>query len=317
MSLAEIKSFIDAHDNFGIIGHANPDGDCIGSCLGMWYMLKALGKNAAFCIRADTVPRNVSFIWNSDAVADIAQSFDAYIAMDCADIDRLSCRGAEFAACRHTACIDHHRTNNGFAKVNAVLPEAAATGELVFYLATELMGITPKGAMADCIYTAIAADTGGFRYSSTTPLTMRAGAALLESGVDNAAVFKKLFDTYTLKQMAVVGDITSTLTTHFDGRVAVIHVTEELLESRGMLFNEVDFLTNLPRGIEGVEVGVFLKQKGDEVKISLRSGDSVDVSALAASLGGGGHMRAAGVTLAGKIEEVKARILEEIQKVLP
>lgn len=316
MSLSAIKNFIEAHDNFAVIGHANPDGDCIGSCLGMWYMLRAMGKKAAFCIKGDTVPHNLNFIWNSEAEADTEQSFDAYIAMDCAGLDRLSCRGEEFASAEHTACIDHHRTNTGFAKINAILPDAAATGEIMYYLASEIMGIAPTGDMAECIYTAVVADTGGFKYSSTTSRTMRAGAALLDAGVDNVYVFKNLFDTYTQKQISIVGDIASTLTMHFDGRVAVIHVTDELLESRDMLFNEVDFLTNLPRGIEGVEVGAFLKKRGDEVKISLRSGENVDVSQIAASLGGGGHMRAAGITLKCSLDEAKDIILKEIEKVL-
>lgn len=316
MSLSEIKKFIEENDNFAIIGHTNPDGDCVGSCLGMWYMLRAIGKRAAVCINGDDVPHHLEFIWNSDCSAKDAQGFDAYIAIDCAGADRLSCKGDEFLAAERTACIDHHRTNSGFAKVNAVIPDAAAAGEIMYYLAAEVMGITPTGAMADAIYTAIVSDTGGFKYSSTTSRTMRAGAALLDNGVESAAIFKNLFDTYTKKQIDIVGDITSTLTTHFNGKAAVIYVTDELLDSRDMRFDEVDFITNLPRGIEGVEVGVFLKKRGDEVKISLRSGESVDVSAIAASLGGGGHMRAAGITLKCSLDEAKETILKEIEKVI-
>ncbi len=317
MSLSLIKKFIEENDNFAIIGHANPDGDCIGSCLGMWYMLKAMGKSAAVMIKSDDVPRYLGFIWNTAAEATPSQTFDAYIALDCAGLDRLSCLNEEFASGEVTACIDHHRTNGGFAKVNAVLPDAAATGEIMYYLAAEVMGIAPTGAIADCIYAAIVSDTGGFKYSSTTSRTMGAGAALLDAGVDNVTIFKNLFDTYTQKQIAIIGDITSTLTTHFSGKVAVIHVTDELLESKGMRFDEVDFLTNLPRGIEGVEVGVFLKKRGEDIKISLRSGESVDVSQIAAGLGGGGHMRAAGITIKGSLDEVKQIILNELGKLFP
>lgn len=316
MSLKAIKEFIEQNDNFAIIGHANPDGDCIGSCLGMWYMLRAMGKNASVLIEDDDVPHFLKFIWNSHASAKADAHFDAYIAMDCADIGRLIRGGEDFAASANTACIDHHRTNGGYAKVNAVIPDAAATGEIMFYLATEIMGINPTGTMADCIYVAIVSDTGGFKYSSTTSRTMRAGAALLEAGVDNVSIFKKLFDTYTQKQIDIIGDVTSTLTMHFDGKVGVIYVTDELLESKGMRFDEVDFLVSLPRDIEGVEVGVFLKKRGDEVKISLRSGENVDVSEIAASLGGGGHMRAAGITLKCGLDEAKSTILNEIEKAL-
>ncbi|MBQ6998684.1 MAG: bifunctional oligoribonuclease/PAP phosphatase NrnA [Clostridia bacterium] len=316
MSLNEIKKFIEDNDNFAIIGHANPDGDCVGSCLGMWYMLRKLGKCADVCINSEDVPHHLKFIWNNSCSAKDGQQFDAYIAIDCAGADRLSTKSEEFAAAERTACIDHHRTNTGFAKVNAVIPDAAAAGEIIYYLAADIIGITPIGEMADAIYTAIVSDTGGFKYSSTTARTMRAGASLLENGVESALIFKNLFDTYTKKQIDIVGDITSTLTMHFNGKVAVIYVTDELLESKNMRFDEVDFITNLPRSIEGVEVGVFLKKRGDEVKISLRSGESVDVSQIAASLGGGGHMRAAGITLKCCLDEAKETILKEIEKVI-
>ncbi len=316
MSLNQIKKFIENNDNFAIIGHTNPDGDCVGSCLGMWYMLSALGKKSAVCINNEDVPHHLEFMWNGDCSAKDGQSFDAYIAIDCAGLDRLSCRSEEFAAAERTACIDHHRTNVGFAKVNAVIPDAAAAGEIIYCLAAEVIGINPTGDMADAIYTAIVSDTGGFKYSSTTSRTMKAGASLLDNGVESALIFKNLFDTYTKKQIDIVGDITSTLTTHFNGKVAVIYVTDELLESKDMRFDEVDFITNLPRSIEGVEVGVFLKKRGDEVKISLRSGESVDVSKIAATLGGGGHMRAAGITLRCSLDEAKDTILKEIEKVI-
>ncbi len=316
MSLSEIKSFIEENDNFAIIGHANPDGDCIGSCLGMWYMLSSMGKTAHVLINEDDVPRFLKFVWNSEAEAKDGMTFDAYIAIDCADEGRLIRGGEEFAAADKSACIDHHRTNTGFASVNAVIPDAAAAGEIIFYLASEEMGIKPAGKMAEAIYVAIVSDTGGFKYSSTTARTMQAGAALLAAGVDNVSIFKRLFDTYTQKQIDIMGDVTSTLTMHFGGKAGVIYVTDTLLESKDMRFDEVDFLASLPRDIEGVEVGVFLKKRGDEVKISLRSGENVDVSEIAARLGGGGHMRASGVTLKCGLEEAKEIILNEIEKAL-
>ena len=314
MDLRGIKSFIENNDNFAILGHANPDGDCIGSCMGMWYMLKELGKKASVMIYDDDVPRFLKFLLNGDAIASENQEFDAYIVMDCADISRIAHGGEKLADCENTACIDHHRTNDGFAKVNAIFPDAAATGEIVYYLSAEVMGVKPLGAMAECIYAAIVADTGGFKYSSTTAQTMRAGAYLIENGVDNVSVFKALFDTYTKEQMDIIGDVTATLTTHFGGKVAIIHVTDDLLIKRGMRLDDIDFLVSMPRGIEGVEVGVFLKKRGDQVKVSLRSGESVDVSEIAKSLGGGGHMRAAGITLDATLDEAKQIILNSLKE---
>lgn len=316
MSLAEIKSFIEKHDNIAVIGHVNPDGDCIGSCLGLWYLLKELGKNAAVCIKSDDVPRHLKFIWNPLAEAKEGHSFDAYISVDCASVDRLSCLNDEYSMSKNTACIDHHRTNNGFGSVNAVIPTAPAAGEIIYSLAADVFGIRPMGDMADAIYTAIVSDTGGFKYSSTTSYTMRVGADLLDAGVNGTAIFKNIFDTYTKKQIEIVSDITATLTTYFDGKVASITVTDELLESKGMRFDDIDFITNLPRSIEGVEVGVYFKKKSDEIRVSLRSGESVDVSLIAASFGGGGHARAAGITFKCSLEEAKETILNKLKEVL-
>lgn len=313
MDLSNVKAFIETNDNFAIIGHTNPDGDCIGSCLGLWHILSALGKKAAVKIGYEEYPNNLKFLWTPESVAQDS-SFGAFIALDCAGADRLSCYSDEFDSCSNTLCVDHHRTNKGFASVNAVFPEAAATGEIIYNLATELLGEKLDIKTAECIYTAIVSDTGGFKYSSTTGYTMRAGAALLDMGIDSVCIYKKLFDTYTKKQIEIISDVTSTLTTHFGGKVAVISITDDLLHSKGMRPDDADFLVSLPRAIEGCEVGVFLKKRDNYVKVSLRSGEKVDVSVIADSLGGGGHMRAAGITIEGTLEQAKDIILHKLSK---
>ena len=149
MSLAEIKNFIEANNNFAIIGHTNPDGDCIGSCLGLWHLIKSLGKNAAVMIKAEDYPRHIEFLKTPEAQAKDDDVFDAYISVDCAASDRLLCCSDIFKDALNSACIDHHRTNMGFAKVNAVMPDAAAAGEIIYRLAKEQFGIDPKGKMAE------------------------------------------------------------------------------------------------------------------------------------------------------------------------
>ena len=316
MSLSEIKDFILDNDNFAVIGHTNPDGDCIGSCMSMWCLLKDLGKTAYVVLEDEDIPDYLKFLWDSSAKWDGEASVDAYIALDCAAPDRLIRQGDAFAKAQKNACIDHHRTNSGFAGVNAVVADAAATGEIIYYLATEHFSITPHGKMADCMYAAISADSGSFKYSSTTSRTMKAGAALLDCGVDNSAIAKNLFDTYKKEQIDIIADITSTLETYFQGQVALICITDELLQSKGLTFDQVDFIVGLPRAIEGVEVGLLFKKRGDEVKVSMRSNRYADVSLIAANLGGGGHARAAGITLKCSLDEAKGIILKEVEKVI-
>lgn len=316
MSLKAIRDFIQENDSFAVIGHVNPDGDCIGSCMGVWHLLKTLGKKAHVMIKSDEVPARLSFLWNEEAEFTPDFSPEAYIAVDCASADRLIRCGDAFAQSSKTACIDHHRTNGGFASVNAVEPDSSAAGEIVYCLIADVFGIVPTGDMATCIYGAISSDTGSFKYSSVTSRTMRVASELIEGGVDNAFVSKKLFDTYSKAQIDLISAVTSTFTEHFGGRVASVYVTDEMLEKFGMTFDQADFLTGLPRSVEGVEVGMFLKKRGDEVKVSLRSNERVDVSQIAATFGGGGHMRAAGVTVTASLKEAEAAVLKELEKVI-
>lgn len=313
MSLSAVKSFIEANDNFAIIGHANPDGDCVGSCMGLWHILKGLGKKAKIIMATEDVPPFLRFIWDESAHGDAEGTYDAYIALDCAGADRLAYLKDRFSSFDNTVCIDHHRTNVGFAKVDAIFPEAAATGEIMFRLSGLLSPALSKEA-AECIYTAIVSDTGGFKYSSTTGDTLRAGAELVDTGIDSASIHKILFDTYALSQIELIGDIVSSLTMHFDGRVGIISVSDELLESRGMRGDDADFIVALPRAIEGVEVGVFLKKRGNDVKVSFRSAEGVDVSKVAARLGGGGHICAAGATIENAdIDKAKNIVLSHLE----
>lgn len=314
MSLTAVKDFIEANDNFAIIGHVNPDGDCVGSCMGLWHTIRGLGKQAKIIMATEDVPPFLRFIWDENASGDAYSDYDAYIAVDCAGADRLGYLKDEFTAFENTVCIDHHRTNVGFASINAIFPDAAAAGEIIFSLA-KMLSPTLSVKSAECIYTAIASDTGGFKYSNTTGNTLRTGADLVDTGIDSALIHKMLFDTYTLSQIELIGDIVSSLTTHFDGKVGIISVSDELLASRNMRGDDADFIVSLPRAIEGVEVGVFLKKRGDDVKVSFRSAETVDVSKVAGKLGGGGHFCAAGATIENSdIEGAKAIVLSLIEE---
>lgn len=316
MSLDKIKSFIEENDFFAVIGHVSPDGDCVGSCMGLWHFLKSLGKTSYVMIKTDEIPPHLRFLWNEEA--EFSQSFEpkAYIAVDCGDINRLIRCGDEFANSQNTACIDHHRTNGGFASVSFIEPDGAAAGEIVYELIAECFGVVMPKEIATCLYGAIASDTGSFKYSSVKPKTLKAAAELLSCGADNAEISKRLFDTYQRAQIDLISSVTATMTTYFNGLAASITVTDEMLQKAGVTFEEADFLTGLPRAVEGVEVGIYFKKRGDEVKISLRSNKRVNVSEIAASLGGGGHIRAAGVTLKTTLEEAKTIILNELEKVI-
>lgn len=316
LDMEKIANLIQKYQTFAVCGHVNPDGDCIGSCVAFCRALRLLGKQVQLLIDRADVARNLLPIWDDGFCTPIDHP-EVFVALDCADADRLLCGREPLDCAPVTVCIDHHKTNTGFAQVNMIDPPAAATGELVFALAAEGLQLPVTQELAIPLYAAIASDTGSFRYSNTTPRTHRIAARLLETGMDFSGLMHQMFGTHSLQQLQAQAYAVERTTLHFDGKAAVMTMSHAYLEEHDMTFDDVDFLSALPRDIEGVEVGVYLKEKSDsEIKVSLRSNQWVDVAAVAASFGGGGHVRAAGATIVDTLEAAKAKILAALEEVL-
>ena len=313
--MEQVLSIIRKYTSFAVCGHVNPDGDCIGSCTAFCRALEKLGKRAVLLIGPEQVPDRLMEIWDGRFCGP-ADGAEVFCALDCADVQRLSCGADAWEQVPVTMCIDHHKTNGGFAQANLVDAQAAATGELVFAV-IQALGLSLTEEVALPLYGAICADTGNFRYSNTTPHTHEIAARLMETGIDFSGLTRRMFDTMTIGQLQAQAYAMEHLTLHCNGRVAFMPMPYQYLEEHGMTFDEVDFLSSLPRTIEGVEVRVYFKQKsGCEVKISLRSNDRVDVAALAGRFGGGGHIRAAGATICGTLENAMAQVLQALEEVL-
>ena len=314
--MKRIVNVIQNHQTFAVCGHVNPDGDCIGSCVALCRALHLLGKQVQLLIGRADVAHNLLPIWDDSFGTPVAGA-EVFVALDCADADRLLCGREPLERAQVTVCMDHHMTNVGFAQVNVIDPAAAATGELVFALLAEALQLPMTPELAMPLYAAISADTGSFKFSNTTPRTHQIAARLLETGGDFSNLIHQMFGVHTLRQLQAQAYAVEHTTLHFDGKAAVMAMPHAYLDERGMTFDEVDFLSALPRSIEGVEVGVYLKEKSEhEIKVSLRSNQSVDVAAVAAAFGGGGHVRAAGVTIAGTLEAAKEKILAALEGVL-
>jgi len=298
--------------------HANPDGDAIGSLLGMQGILRLLGKRAvAFC--PDGIPATLRFLpYAEDVVAALEPdaSFELTLLMDTADLD-LAPAGFPPAELRGVlAIIDHHAAHSELGDI-VVRRDVSAVGELLFALCEELLWPIDE-KVAQCLYTSIVADTGSFRYTSTTPATHRIAAQLIERGADPWAAATGLFESFSLQRQRLLGLVAVTLEVSADGRCADLVCTPEMLATTGAAKADLDSMINLGRSIEGVEISALFRLEPEgHIKVSFRSKGRVDVAALASRFGGGGHRNAAGATLRGlTLTEAKAIIRKSAAELL-
>ncbi|MER2080571.1 MAG: bifunctional oligoribonuclease/PAP phosphatase NrnA [Ruminococcus sp.] len=303
--------FLLSHDNYEILTHTNPDGDTLGSGFALCLALQRLGKRAR--VITDSLPRD--FVFLTKDVEE--QRFDAetIVSVDVADEKLLGGNRAAYSG-RIALCIDHHRTNKVAAPLKCVDAEAASNCEILYDILT-LMGVPMDKSIASCLYTGVSTDTGCFKYGNTTSRTHRIAAELLDCGVDAAAINKVMFDTKSKLKLRMEREIYDTMEFYADDRCAIIAITQEMMRRLGVGEDELEGFASLPRQIEGVRIGLTLREKEENVfKISVRSDKETNAAAFCERFGGGGHIEAAGCQLRGTLEEVKARLKAAVDEVL-
>jgi len=212
-----------------------------------------------------------------------------------------------------TVCIDHHKTNSKFADLNVVDPHASSTGELIHSLANALrVEIRPNVARA--LFVAIATDTGWFRFSNTTPRVLRIAAELVEDGAKPDALYEAVYETLEWPRMALMKRVLETLQSDCGGRIAHLHMTEQMLREAGADQEDTEGFIDLPRVLRGVQMIFFFREVGNVIKVSIRSKSGPPVDELAAKFGGGGHARAAGIRTTGSLPKVMKDVLGEAHK---
>ncbi|MGI6185594.1 bifunctional oligoribonuclease/PAP phosphatase NrnA [Brevibacillus sp. MCWH] len=319
-ALEEAVRFLREHDRFLILSHVNPDGDAIGSTLAVAAMLEQLGKSYVL-VNESGAPDKFSFLPRFERICNLSQdlagdTFSAVIAVDCADASRMGDVRHLFAPDAALLNIDHHPTNDAFGAVNVIRTDAAATAEILYDL-NEAAGLPITEDFALCIYTGLLTDTGGFRYSNTSPYNMEIAARLLRYGVNPGDVAERCLEVITLSHVKLLRQALQTLRMSHGNLVASVFVSRQDLESAGADREDAGGLVNYCRNIEGVEVGVsFVEAEPGTVKVSLRARSRVDVSEIAKQLGGGGHAKAAGCTLRGTLAEAQERVWNALGQAL-
>ena len=306
---------------FLVTCHRRPDGDALGSALGLASILRAAGKEA-FCWHPEPVPRSLRFLVTGDEpVRDLpAGTFDAIFVTDTAAEQLLPSPFPAREVTGPLVVVDHHAAHDRFGDVVIREEDACATGEVVLRFMREL-GVqeVPREA-ARPLYASIVADTGGFRYASTTPSTLRVAASLLEAGVDPWDVAWHLFEGWPEEKLLLLREVLGTLERTLDGELALLTVTREIVARTGADDEMVEGLVNYGRRIDGVEVAALLwelepRDGGPRTKVSFR-GRRADVSIVAVALGGGGHRAAAAAELGASLDTVRERVVAEAAKLL-
>lgn len=307
----ECIRLLKSHDEFIVLSHEHPDGDTLGCAFALCEILKVMGKKRAFSC-CDEIPKDFYYLTEEFCPDEVSKPF--VIAVDVADEKLLGGLQEKYAG-RIDLCIDHHLSNTYYAK-NVLVEDRAAACEIIYELAAEL-GIEPNKYIRESLYTGISTDTGCFRYQNTTPTTFRIVADLMEKGVDSRKINKLMFETKTKSSLELELLARKTLEYHFDGRCALITVTQQMYAQSGSGEHECYTITALPRQIEGVLVGAVLKQQKDGTfSVSVRTEGEIDASAICKQMGGGGHKGAAGAGFKCSYDEGKARLLEIIKTAL-
>lgn len=307
IDLGSAASFLKENDNFTILTHAHPDGDTLGSGIGLCLALRALGKKANV-INNEEIPPKFRYLEIEP------QEFEekTVVAVDIADVTLMGNEVKEKYEAKVDLSLDHHGSNRLFAKLNCVDSSAAAAAQIIFEL-VELLGVQITPQMANCFYTGISTDTGCFRYANVTPDTHRVAARLMECGADAAKINVKMFETKTRTYAALERLALDGMQFFYDGRCALITITREMFAESGSDENECDGIAAISRQIEGVLVGVTMRERRDGTyKASVRTHNPVDASAICARLGGGGHPNAAGCQLPGTREEATKLLIDTI-----
>ena len=305
---------------FLITSHQNPDGDAIGSELGLARVLGALGKSATIWNLHPTpalyrpLPGSERIHSGTEPPPGFPAAFDASLVLECPGLDRTGIEAALRE--RPLLNVDHHLGNQLYGAVNWVETEAPAVGVMVYELARAL-GVRIDTETASCLYLALVTDTGGFRFSNASPAAFEAAARLVAAGARVETVSQWLYESQPESAVRLLGHLLSTLERRHGGRIATVHLTAAMFEAAGAAPGDSEGLIDVPRSIAGVEVVAMLRELGPgEWKVSLRSRGGIDVESVARARGGGGHRNAAGCKATGELEALAAELATELERAI-
>ncbi len=312
IEINDIAKILRDNNDFYILTHKSPDGDTLGSAAALCLALQKMDKSAKI-LCSDEIPGKYGFLFEHVKNQNFEPGY--IISVDVADIqllgENLSCY-----ADRVDLCIDHHLMNQQFAKVSYVKSGFAATAEIIYEIINAL-GVNVDADIAGCIYTGISTDTGCFRHLNATSHSYRVAADMIDHGANAFEINKIMFDTKSRAKLSLEKIALESLKFFCGNKGAMITLTNEEIIRFGACSSDFDGLSAIPRQIEGVLIGVFIKEEHPGIfKVSMRTDAAIDASKICANFNGGGHRCAAGCTICGDLVDVKNRIISQIERYL-
>jgi phosphoesterase RecJ-like protein len=312
---APLIEFLQQHQRFVLLSHVEPDGDAIGSALGLAWILREAGKSAQVLLPGGT-PNLYSFLAGADDIGGTPAEADledaAIISVDATSPSRLGELASLLDQGRPVANVDHHGDNTRFGDIHLVDSTACATALILWDVAGQA-GLAVSPAAAESLYTGILTDTGRFTFSNTNERALAAAAELAKAGANPSAIAGAVYGTRSIESVRLLGCALETLELRDEGTVACIHVTQAMLKETGASREDADGFSTWPRSLAGVKVGIFLRETEDGmVKISFRSTHGVQIEGVAGQCGGGGHPSASGARVPGSLQEAKQAVLRAV-----
>lgn len=309
--LSQVVELIENKNNFAITTHIKPDGDGVGSSLGLCWLLRSLGKNADVVVRGD-VPQAYRTLPGADSIRDVEHingNYDAVFVIECSDLDRPGIRGLDSV---FTVNIDHHATSEHFGTINWIDSTASAVGEMIFNLCKAIGGRITK-EIAECVYMALVTDTGSFHFSNTSDRTLKVASELVRAGAKPAAIGEAVYNNYPWSRIELMRQVLATVKRDETGRIAYMRQSMAMGRSADAVDGDNNGFVNIPLAARDVIAAVYMREVSEnEFRVSLRSKGNVNVAKVAEAFGGGGHRNASGLGIAGDWDDCEAKIISAL-----
>jgi phosphoesterase RecJ-like protein len=313
--LSQVVELIENKSNFGITTHIKPDGDGVGSSLGLCWLLRSLGKNAEVIVHGD-VPPAYRDLPGADEIQDVREvngKYDAVFVIECSDLDRPGIKGLDSVL---TVNIDHHATSEHFGTINWVDSTASAVGEMIYNLCKAIGGRITK-EIAECVYMALVTDTGSFHFPNTSDRTLKVASELIKAGAEPTKTGNSVYYNYPWSRIELMRQVLDTVRRDETGQVAMMRQTIEMERFADTVEGDNSGFVNIPLTAREVLVAVYMREvEPGKYRASLRSKGNVNVAKVAEKFGGGGHKNAAGLGVEGDWHDKEREIVEAVQQAI-
>ncbi|MBK8464516.1 MAG: bifunctional oligoribonuclease/PAP phosphatase NrnA [Chloracidobacterium sp.] len=310
--LSQVVELIENKNNFAITTHIKPDGDGVGSSLGLCWLLRSLGKNAEVVVHGD-VPQAYRSLPGAEEIRHVTSingQYDAVFVIECSDIDRPGIAGLENA---FTVNIDHHATSEHFGSINWIDSTASAVGEMIYNLCKAIGGKITQD-IAECVYMALVTDTGSFHFSNTSDRTLKVASELIKAGAKPSKIGEAVYNNYPWSRIELMRQVLETVKRDDSGRIASMRQTIAMHDAAGAVDGDNNGFVNIPLAAKDVVAVVYMREVGpNQYKASLRSKGDINVAKVAEQFGGGGHKNASGLSIEGDWDEKEREIVAALK----